>query len=599
MLCTFFIQLLLALLVTIAQAQSDYYERLTLYPLPLGSLLASFDFRSNESFSVFEAQHFRYFPRSLGQILQHANTKELHLRFSTGRWDPETWGARPWDGFKEGGTGVELWAWIEAGTDSEAFERWTTLTQSLSGLFCASLNFIDATKTTRPATTFEPLGDRSILGGTHLLHGVLPGEVVCTENLTPFLKLLPCKGKAGISSLLDGHKVFDAAWQSMSIDIRPKCSPDESECQIEIQQTIDVVLDIQRSKRPRDNPIPRPVPEQDLICDDTKSYHSQNTCYPKDMSGSPAWGLKEVFGRPMAGSCPLTDDDGPDAKAICLVVPHDRMVMIGGSGFEVKSRFDRIESRCYQLMPGEDFDMDVLLQTSEQPELDQELLKAERTITGHGAAYGGIRTVLTNPSSTEAVSFVYFESLPWFMRPFMHTLKAEIVGLQSSSASKVIKNMYYRPSVDRTRGTQLELVMSIPPARSVVLTYDFEKAILRYTEYPPDANRGFNVAPAVIRVLNETNADGTPRDVYIRTTSLLLPLPTPDFSMPYNVIILTSTVMALAFGSIFNLLVRRFVGVNEVPESNLMKRVRYVKGRIQGLMVVMRDKIRIKAEKVD
>lgn len=599
MLCTFFIQLLLALLVTIAQAQSDYYERLTLYPLPLGSLLASFDFRSNESFSVFEAQHFRYFPRSLGQILQHANTKELHLRFSTGRWDPETWGARPWDGFKEGGTGVELWAWIEAGTDSEAFERWTTLTQSLSGLFCASLNFIDATKTTRPATTFEPLGDRSILGGTHLLHGVLPGEVVCTENLTPFLKLLPCKGKAGISSLLDGHKVFDAAWQSMSIDIRPKCSPDESECQIEIQQTIDVVLDIQRSKRPRDNPIPRPVPEQDLICDDTKSYHSQDTCYPKDMSGSPAWGLKEVFGRPMAGSCPLTDDDGPDAKAICLVVPHDRMVMIGGSGFEVKSRFDRIESRCYQLMPGEDFDMDVLLQTSEQPELDQELLKAERTITGHGAAYGGIRTVLTNPSSTEAVSFVYFESLPWFMRPFMHTLKAEIVGLQSSSASKVIKNMYYRPSVDRTRGTQLELVMSIPPARSVVLTYDFEKAILRYTEYPPDANRGFNVAPAVIRVLNETNADGTPRDVYIRTTSLLLPLPTPDFSMPYNVIILTSTVMALAFGSIFNLLVRRFVGVNEVPESNLMKRVRYVKGRIQGLMVVMRDKIRIKAEKVD
>jgi phosphatidylinositol glycan class T len=599
MLYSFFIQLLLAFLVTIAQAQSDYYERLTLYPLPLGSLLASFDFRSNESVSAFEAQNFRYFPRSLGQILQHAKAKELHLRFSTGRWDPETWGARPWDGFKEGGTGVELWAWIEAGTDAEAFERWTTLTQSLSGLFCASLNFIDATKTTRPATTFEPLGDRNILEGTYLLHGVLPGEVVCTENLTPFLKLLPCKGKAGISSLLDGHKVFDAAWQSMSIDIRPKCSPTESECQIEIQQTIDVVLDIQRSKRPRDNPIPRPVPEQDLICDDTKSYHSHDTCYPKDMSGSPAWGLKEVFGRPMVGSCPLTDDDGPDAKSICLVVPHDRMVMIGGSGFEVKSRFDRIESRCYQLMPGEDFDMDVLLQTSKQPELDQELMKAERTITGHGAAYGGIRTVLTNPSLTEAVSFVYFESLPWFMRPFMHTLKAEIVGSEALSGSKVVKNMYYRPSIDRTRGTQLELGMSIPPGRSAILTYDFEKAILRYTEYPPDANRGFNVAPAVIRVLNETNADGSPRDVYIRTTSLLLPLPTPDFSMPYNVIILTSTVMALAFGSIFNLLVRRFVGVDEVPESNLAKRARYVKGRIQGLLVVMKDKIRTKARKLD
>lgn len=593
-----FVQLLLAFLVTVAQAQSDYYERLTLHPLPLGSLLASFDFRSNESSSAFEKQNFRYFPRSLGQILQHANTKELHLRFSTGRWDAETWGARPWDGFKEGGTGVELWAWIEADTDAQAFERWTTLTQSLSGLFCASLNFIDATKTTRPATTFEPLGDKSSLEGTYLLHGVLPGEVVCTENLTPFLKLLPCKGKAGISSLLDGHKVFDAAWQSMSIDVRPRCLTDEPECQIEIQQTIDVVLDIQRSKRPRDNPIPRPVPEHDLICDESRPYHSHDTCYPKDLSGLPAWGLKEVFGRPMAGSCPLTNDDGPDAKSICLVIPHDRMVMIGGSGFEVKSRFDRIESRCYQLMPGEDFDMDVL-QTSKPSDLDQELLKAERTITGHGAAYGGIRTVLTNPSTTESVSFVYFESLPWFMRPFMHTLEAEITGSASSPNSEVVKDMYYRPSIDRMRGTQLELVMTIPPASSVMLTYDFEKAILRYTEYPPDANRGFNVAPAVIRILNETHPDGSARDVYIRTTSLLLPLPTPDFSMPYNVIILTSTVLALAFGSVFNLLVRRFVGADEVPESMLAKRIKYAKGRLQGLIVALKDRLRPKAKKTE
>jgi phosphatidylinositol glycan class T len=67
----------------------------------------------------FEQQNFRYFPRSLGQILQHANTRELHLRFSLGRWDAESWGARPWGGAREGGTGVELWAWVEAETDEE------------------------------------------------------------------------------------------------------------------------------------------------------------------------------------------------------------------------------------------------------------------------------------------------------------------------------------------------------------------------------------------------------------------------------------------------------------------------------------------------
>jgi phosphatidylinositol glycan class T len=95
--------------------------------------------------------------------------------------------------------------------------------------------------------TFEPRGDHknATLENLHLLHGTLPGEVVCTENLTPFLKLLPCKGKAGISSLLDGHKLFDASWQSMSIDVRPLGGG------LEITQTVDMVLDIQRSKRPR------------------------------------------------------------------------------------------------------------------------------------------------------------------------------------------------------------------------------------------------------------------------------------------------------------------------------------------------------------
>jgi phosphatidylinositol glycan class T len=137
-------------------------------------------------------------------------------------------------------------------TDDRANTRWFALTNALSGLFCASLNFIDTTRTIRPVKTFEPEGvhPASMLPNLQLLHGALPHEVVCTENLTPFLKLLPCKGKAGISSLLDGHKLFDASWQVMAIDIRPVCSEDEV-CLLEIEQTVDMVLDMERSKRPR------------------------------------------------------------------------------------------------------------------------------------------------------------------------------------------------------------------------------------------------------------------------------------------------------------------------------------------------------------
>ena len=191
--------------------------------------------------------------------------------------------------------------------------------------------------------------------------------------------------------------------------------------------------------------------------------------------------------------------------------------------------------------------------------LTQPPLYAERSFTGYGQERGGVQALLTNPSPPHSVEFVYLESLPWFLKPYIHTLEVKTSSSLPNPGSKsVIKEMYYRPALDRRRGTQLEILLRVPPGSTTTLSYSFEKAILRYTEYPPDANRGFDIGPAVIRLISPLSESNEP--MYLRTTSLLLPLPTPDFSMPYNVIILTSTVMALGFGSIFTLLVRRFVG---------------------------------------
>ncbi|KAL4896157.1 GPI transamidase component PIG-T [Aspergillus ambiguus] len=588
-----FLAPLFCLVALTSAATSDYHESLLLQPLPQSSLLASFNFQSNSSQEAFNKRNFRYFPRALGQLLQHAHTKELHLRFTTGRWDDESWGSRPWNGTKEGATGVELWAWIDASDDEEAFARWITLTQSLSGLFCASLNFIDSTRTTRPVASFQPTGDHASPSNLHLLHGTLPGEVVCTENLTPFLKLLPCKGKAGVSSLFDGHKLFDASWQSMSVDVRPIC-PLPDDCLVQIEQTVDIILDIDRSTRPRDNPIPRPIPADQLVCDSSKSYHSDDTCYPLEKTSEKGWSLSEVFGRSVSGACPLAEGSDTSEETICLRVPHEREVSASPNAIEVK-KTDGF-SRCYTLRPSSPFDLLLTEQeVTTQIPMNEPVLRAERTIVGHGQERGGMRIIFENPSDSEAADFIYFESLPWFLRPFVHTLQATIIGKdgvhQQVPAAQFIKETFYRPAVDRERGTQLELALSIPAASTVTLTYDFEKAVLRYTEYPPDANRGFNVAPAVIKI----RGDNQDTPVYIRTTSLLLPLPTPDFSMPYNVIILTSTVIALAFGSIFNLLVRRFVTVEEAEAVAAQT----VKGRLLGKIVALRDRIKGKGSKKD
>jgi phosphatidylinositol glycan class T len=49
--------------------------------------------------------------------------------------------------------------------------------------------------------------------------------------------------------------------------------------------------------------------------------------------------------------------------------------------------------------------------------------------------------------------------------------------------------------------------------------------------------------------------------VSIYTSALLVDLATPDFGMPYNVIIFTCSLIAFIFGSVFNLLTRKSVVV--------------------------------------
>lgn len=267
----------------------------------------------------------------------------------------------------------------------------------------------------------------------------------------------------------------------------------------------------------------------------------------------------------------------PDVPPVCIHVPERRDIFTTANAIEIKNP-DGL-SRCFQVPSDEQFSMilprmprdgdnpKTIADETVQPETP--LLYAERSFTGHGQERGGVQSILTNPSPDTSVEFVYMESLPWFMRIYLHTLKARVEGT-SGVNDNIIEEIYYRPALDRARGTQLELRMRIPPASTVFLTYDFEKSILRYTEYPPDANRGFDVAASIITILPSTSPDAPPSRLKIsnlRTTSLLLSLPTPDFSMPYNVIIFTSTAIALAFGGLYNILVRRFVGANEGPQT--------------------------------
>lgn len=153
----------------------------------------------------------------------------------------------------------------------------------------------------------------------------------------------------------------------------------------------------------------------------------------------------------------------------------------------------------------------------------------------------------------------------------------------------------YLPGKARKQPYYLELIVRLP-ARSVTkFSIEMDYLFLKWQEYPPDANHGFYMGPAIITASLPIarNYTGLPLDgstisssfnasrdgylVQMRTETILITLPTPDFSMPYNVICLACTAVALAFGPLHNISTKRLV-LKHIQKSWRAKLVASVTG---------------------
>lgn len=88
--------------------------------------------------------------------------------------------------------------------------------------------------------------------------------------------------------------------------------------------------------------------------------------------------------------------------------------------------------------------------------------------------------------------------------------------------------------------------------------------------------------PSLLPLSRFPSSDGSSYFVRLYTEPLLVNLPTPDFSMPYNVICLTCTVVAVCYGSFYNLLTRTF-HVEEPSRGGLAKRLANIIRKFRGV----------------
>uniref|UniRef100_A0A8C1L8G3 Phosphatidylinositol glycan anchor biosynthesis, class T n=1 Tax=Cyprinus carpio TaxID=7962 RepID=A0A8C1L8G3_CYPCA len=547
----------LLLFILLAAARDEFQEELVIRPLHSGDIYASFQFRTLWDTDFLQegqkVSHYRLFPKSLGQVLSKFSVRELHISFTQGFWRTMQWG-QP---FIPSPPGAELWVWFHD-TVSDVDGNWKELTNVLSGIFCASLNFIDLTNTVQPSASFKPLGLGNATDHRFLRYATLPREIVCTENLTPWKKLLPCGSKAGLAVLMKSEKLFHSSFHSQAVHIRPICQDEQCSSKAwELRQTLNVVFDLHTSGQ-----------------------------------GKKEWSLFKMFSRTLTEACPLASSskvyvditDNPELFELSPATPLLGQAVVLG---------DRRTYSVYDLiMPTSS----MVLSPCALGDMLRPLLHAERYVAGFGLQTGEIHTVIYNNHPYRAFPVLLMDSVPWYLQLYIHTLT-----VTSKSRDNKPSYIHYQPAKDRHRPHLLEMLIQLPPHSMTEVTVQFERALLKWTEYTPDPNHGFYVGSSVVSALvpsmvaMRTNftqdqplfssfvpvKEESSYFVRVYTEPLLVNLPTPDFSMPYNVICLTCTVVAVGYGSFYNLLTRTFQ-VDE-PSPPLSKRLANLIRRMRGV----------------
>ncbi|KAH9463058.1 hypothetical protein MJO29_008689 [Puccinia striiformis f. sp. tritici] len=528
-------RLLTTILLVISSTIADTFkESLKIRPLQDGKLHTIFKFELSSSTTEqpgrpLESPHSPnikllqsdLIPISILELTERFGINQLSLSLSRGRWEFDRWSEpvlQEWQGYPRG---TELSMWLEPTSNA------TELTNTLAGIFCGSLNRLSLSKNA-PIELFKSLPINN--HNQSFYHGLLPIEQPCTENLSPLFKLLPCGSHAGLSTLIDPHRLFEGNWNSIRVHLFKQDHLSKLNLEIEIETVLDQV----RKTTKRD------------------------------------WDLSSIFGKPIARKCGLTSssiieiiEPSHHEDVRPTIHPHahlDGLPINGRHSYDILKAV--LPLQIEMKWPSES--------QFKYPEIYSPVpVNVKRILWGHGQSRGIIGISIELNVDEIGREFVYFDELPWWLTIYLHTLKITIDDHREINTNEVVIEKTIKPSIQRQRSSSIKLRLKIPksglePSKKTMkmeIKFEYEKDLLLYTEYFSDANRGFDLNPALLIVPDHHPSPSNrsfENSKRFWTNAALIDLATPDFSMPYNVIIVTSTAMALFFGSVFNLLVRDF-----------------------------------------
>eukprot|EP01061_Rhynchopus_euleeides_P011891 TRINITY_DN21495_c0_g1_i1.p1 TRINITY_DN21495_c0_g1~~TRINITY_DN21495_c0_g1_i1.p1 ORF type:complete len:497 (+),score=109.78 TRINITY_DN21495_c0_g1_i1:34-1491(+) len=425
-----------------------------------------------------------FFPKKLSQLAQFVKLDRLELSFVRGVWQ-EAWGAQEWP--------APPATQMRASFASRSKETsWVALSETLAAFASASLGF------------FAPEAEPEYARASLLVNqsgwdywGFMPAEEsLCTENLTPLLGLLPHRGAAGLSKLLDPPKFFATRYHALHLHYT---SRDDG------THTLRVVAE---------------------------------SVTPTGSAGS------FMLELPDGGACDLCQDP---VRTTVVLLP----------GFhDLAQDLDVAEGDVTEGPAGQK----ILLLPAGSPVAWQTPAPDWQPVVARGSATSvkeyavelgddvGTLYVEVVPSAGATAVQVIVPLPLSFLEAHVSTLR-----LQWAGSTQWMPVAFTAEKVYTTLALHVNATLPTQGAR-FILRVQYDKKILCLSEYPPDANRLYLLPPAVVRTLDAT---GWSREA-VASAPAGVTLPSPDFSMPFNILTLSCTAIAMIFGAVFSHVTKDF-----------------------------------------
>ncbi|CAD5215388.1 unnamed protein product [Bursaphelenchus okinawaensis] len=158
---------------------------------------------------------------------------------------------------------------------------------------------------------------------------------------------------------------------------------------------------------------------------------------------------------------------------------------------------------------------------------------------------------------------LYTHLIPWEISVWFSSISVKC-GNQAIDAK-----IRSTPAVLRKSPTLIEIEFEVKAHLNCQVSFEFEKSFLYANEYPPDSNHGITVSGAVL-----TLTDSPSTRYYAEPT--VITLPSPDVTMPYNVVCFIGTFGALIFQIVFTFTTQYQTIIKPGPS-----RIRKLIGRIK------------------